>query len=202
MSQRLFRRRGPWLTLALMCATLVIMLGLATPVPAAGAKSSVYLVSGLDRPVQLIQDKWGVPHVYAQSAEDVFLAQGFNAARERLFQIDLWRRRGLGLLSEIFGPSYVAQDVATRLFLYHGGMTAEWESYGPEAAMAAPRFTAGVNAYVDWLARNPGLLPEEFRRLGYTPARWGPEDVVRIRSHGLTRNLTSEVAARADTRGG
>ncbi|HEX8760326.1 MAG TPA: penicillin acylase family protein [Pseudonocardiaceae bacterium] len=194
MSKHLFRRRRPGRAVALMSATLVIALGLATPVPVAGGEPSVYLVPGLDRPAQLIQDKWGVPHIYAQSTEDVFLAQGFNAARERLFQIDLWRRRGLGLLSEVFGPSYVDQDAATRLFLYRGDMTAEWESYGPEAAMAATRFTAGVNAYVDWLARNPGLLPEEFRRLGYTPARWRPEDVVRIRSHGLTRNLTSEVA--------
>src|SRR5918997_2854040 len=143
MSQRLF---GLGRAVALISAMLVIVLGLATPVPVAAAEPSVYLVPGLDRPAQLIQDKWGVPHVYAQSTGDVFLAQGFNAARERLFQIDLWRRRGLGLLSEVFGPSYVDQDVATRLFLYRGDMTAEWESYGPEAAMAATRFTAGVNA--------------------------------------------------------
>jgi penicillin G amidase len=52
----------------------------------------------------------------------------------------------------------VDQDAAARLFLYRGDMTAEWESYGPEAAMAATRFTAGVNAYVDCLAQNPRLL--------------------------------------------
>ena len=145
MSQRFFRRRGPGRAVASMSATLVIVLGLAAPVPFVGVESSVHLVSGLDRPVQLIQDKWGVPHIYAQSTDDVFLAQGFNAARERLFQIDLWRRRGLGLLSEVFGPSYVDQDVATRLFLYRGDMTAEWESYGPEAAMAATRFLSLIH---------------------------------------------------------
>jgi len=153
-----------------------------------------YFVSGLARAAQLVEDKWGVPHIYAESAEDVFLAQGFNAARVRLFQIDLWRRRGLGLLSEVFGPAYVAQDAAARLFLYRGDMEREWESYGPDARMAAARFTAGINAYVDWLALHPELLPEEFRRLGYAPAHWRPEDVVRIRSHALTWNLTSEVA--------
>ena len=65
-------------------------------------------------------DSWGVPHIFARTTKGVFLAQGFNAARDRLFQIDLWRRRGLGRLSEAFGPSYVDQDRATRLFLYRG----------------------------------------------------------------------------------
>ncbi|HBD09544.1 MAG TPA: penicillin acylase family protein, partial [Syntrophobacteraceae bacterium] len=59
-------------------------------------------------------------------------------------------------------------------------------------------FVAGINAYVDWLSSNPDRMPMEFKQLGYKPAKWAPEDVVRIRSHGLTRNLNSEVA-RANT---
>jgi penicillin amidase len=179
--------------LATVSLAALMVTGVAVPAPAASAEPPAFFVPGLERPVQLVRDKWGVPHIYAQSAGDAFQAQGFNAAHERLFQIDLWRRRGLGLLSEVLGPSYTAQDRATRLFLYRGDMQREWDSYGREARMAATRFTAGINAYVDWLAKNPQALPEEFRHLGYTPARWQPEDVVRIRSHGLTRNLTSEV---------
>ncbi|WP_394833509.1 penicillin acylase family protein [Pendulispora rubella] len=162
--------------------------------PVAGDALSAYVVPGLARPVELVQDRWGVPHLFAESAPDVFLAQGFNAARERLFQIDLWRRRGLGLLSEVFGPAFVEQDTATRLFLYRGDMEREWASYGPEARMAATQFTSGINAYVDWLAQHPERLPEEFLRIGYRPSHWQPEDVVRIRSHGLTRNVGSEIA--------
>ncbi|NLU68767.1 penicillin acylase family protein [Streptomyces sp. HNM0574] len=150
-------------------------------------------VRGLREPVELIEDRYGVPHLYARNEDDVFLAQGFNAARVRLFQIDLWRRRGLGRLSEVLGPDYVAQDRATRLFLYRGDMAAEWARYSPDARRIATRFTAGINAYVDWLDAHPDRLPEEFGLLGYRPARWEPEDVVRIRSHGLTRNLTGEV---------
>lgn len=153
-----------------------------------------FRVPGLRQPVQLVMDRWGVPHIYAQSVADVFLAQGFNAARERLFQIDLWRRRGLGQLSPVLGPSYVEQDRAARLFLYRGDMRREWDSYGPGAELAATRFTQGINAYVDWLGRHPEAMPEEFRILGYTPDHWQAADIVRIRSHGLTRNLTSEVA--------
>ena len=72
----------------------------------------------------------GVPHIYATSARDAFFLQGFNAARDRLWQIDLWRKRGLGRLSASFGSAYVAQDRAARLLLYRGDMAPEWAAYG------------------------------------------------------------------------
>lgn len=153
-----------------------------------------YQVSGLSRPAEILVDRWGVPHIYAATQADAFFMQGFNAARDRLFQIDLWRRRGLGQLAEVLGASYVPQDQATRLFLYRGDMQREWKAYGSEAQSIATSFVAGINAYVDFLAAHPDRMPFEFRKLGYAPAKWQPEDVVRIRSHGLTRNLTSEVA--------
>jgi penicillin amidase len=153
-----------------------------------------FSVPGLAQPVEILVDKWGVSHIYAKSQDDLFFAQGFNAARDRLFQIDLWRRRGLGELSAVFGPAYVAQDRATRLFLYRGDMYREWLAYGADAKRITTAFVAGINAYVEQVKRNPALLPLEFRKLGYAPATWQPEDVVRIRSHGLTRNLNSEVA--------
>ncbi|MFS1298411.1 penicillin acylase family protein [Streptosporangium longisporum] len=170
---------------------------------AAGPGLTVEPVAGLTKPVQMVVDRWGVPHIYARNTADLYLAQGFNAARDRLFQIDLWRRRGLGLLSEVLGPDHLAQDRATRLFLYRGDMDREWASYGPDAKMAATRFTEGVNAYIDRLRRFPEETPPEFRELGYAPARWSPEDVVRIRSHSLVVNLGPEVdRARAVCAGG
>lgn len=76
--------------------------------------------------------RWGVPHIYAKNEDDGLLAQGFDAARDRLFQTDLWRRRDLGQLSEVFGPTYVEQDRAMRLFLYHDNMQVEWDRYNPD----------------------------------------------------------------------
>ncbi len=149
---------------------------------------------GLARPAEILVDAWGIPHIYARNEDDLFFAQGMNAARDRLFQIDLWRRRGLGRLAEVFGPAFVEQDKAARLFLYRGDMAIEWARYGPKAQRIATRFVDGINAYIDWLEAHPNRLPIEFRELRYRPAKWSPEDVVRIRSHGLTRNLTSEVA--------
>ncbi|MQA12309.1 MAG: penicillin acylase family protein [Pseudonocardiaceae bacterium] len=186
------RRLGLVVSLAMSLAT-ALTATLLTPAGAAATQPDEYRVTGLTEPVTLRVDHWGVPHLYARSTDDVFLAQGFNAARDRLFQIDLWHRRGLGRLSEAFGPDYVEWDRATRMFLYRGDMRREWDSYGPRAKRIATRFADGINAYLDWLDEHPEALPEEFRRLGYEPSRWKPEDVVRIRSHGLTRNLTSEV---------
>lgn len=151
-------------------------------------------VSGIAQPADILIDHWGVAHIFAANESDAFFLQGFNVARDRLFQIDLWRRRGLGQLAEVFGPAYIEQDKASRLFLYRGDMAVEWRRYGPDAKPAATHFAAGINAYIDWLAAHPDQLPYEFRKVGYWPAKWSPDDVVRIRSHGLTRNVKSEVA--------
>jgi penicillin amidase len=152
-----------------------------------------YAVSGLEKEAEIIVDEWGVPHIYANTHYDAFFVQGFNAARDRLWQIDLWRRRGLGKLSEVFGADYVEQDRATRLFLYRGDMYREWLAYGSDAKQIAEAFTSGINAYVELIDEHPELLPPEFELLNYRPARWNPPDVVRIRSHGLLRNAGNEI---------
>ena len=68
--------------------------------------------SALCAPVTIATDRYGLNHILAENEQDLFFAQGFNAARERLWQIDLWRRRGLGLLAEVLGPGFAAQDRA------------------------------------------------------------------------------------------
>ena len=163
----------------------------ASPVPAEDIQT--HRVVGLSEPAEIIVDRWGVPHIYAAEHYDAFFVQGFNAARDRLWQIDLWRRRGLGRLAEVLGPDYAEQDRAARLFLYRGDMYREWLAYGSDAKRIAEAFVAGVNAYVDLVSSRPELLPPEFDLLDYRPARWVASDVVRIRSHGLWRNVTSEV---------
>lgn len=151
-------------------------------------------VSGLETQAEILIDRWGIPHIYAASKNDAFFVQGFNAARDRLWQMDLWRKRGLGKLSEVLGPSYEEQDRAARLFLYRGEMEREWEAYGPETERIVTSFVNGINAYVEMTEGKPDLLPDEFKLLGYKPSKWEPEDIVRIRSHGLTRNVKNEVA--------
>ncbi|MFT8243380.1 penicillin acylase family protein [Roseomonas sp. BN140053] len=150
-------------------------------------------LAGLQEPAEIALDRWGIPHLRAGSEADLWFLQGFNAARDRLWQLDLWRKRGLGLLAADLGPGFLAQDRASRLFLFRGDMDAEWATYAPDARSICERFVAGINAFVALCEAEPDRLPPEFTALGTEPARWAAEDVVRIRSHGLTRNALSEV---------
>jgi penicillin amidase len=151
-------------------------------------------LDGLICDVEILVDTWGVPHIYAQNHDDLFFAQGFNAARDRLFQIDLWRRRGLGLLSEVFGIEFLERDRAARLFLYRGDMQTEWRAYGKRTKSVVTAFIRGINAYITWAAEDSERLPPEFGLYGYEPALWSPEDVPRIRSHGLFYNAGEELS--------
>ncbi|HSV82230.1 MAG TPA: penicillin acylase family protein [Ramlibacter sp.] len=163
-----------------------------------------YRIPGLAEAAEIRVDRWGVPHLRAATRDDLFFLQGFNAARDRLWQLDLWRKRGLGLLSADFGPGFLAQDRAARLFLYRGDMQAEWDAYGvPGLQGIVGRFVAGINAYIALCEARPELLPPEFDAMDTRPQRWAAEDVVRIRSHALVHNLLTEVMrarvlARAD----
>lgn len=151
-------------------------------------------IQGLKAPAELIVDRWGIPHIYAASSRDAFFLQGYNAARDRLWQIDLWRKRGLGRLSASLGPTYVAQDRAARLFLYRGDMAAEWAAYDPGGREAVEAFAAGVNAYVGEVRAGKRPLPVEFKLTSSQPEDWKPEEILQIRSHALVSNVTSEVA--------
>lgn len=155
---------------------------------------TTYHLPGLAAPVTLGIDHWGLTHIRAEGLQDLFFAQGFNAARDRLWQIDLWRKRGLGLLAADFGPGYLMQDRAARLFLYRGDMAPEWAAYGDDAEAICTAFAAGINAAVDLVLAGDMPLPREFAVLGTRPAHWAAADVVRIRTHCLTRNAASELA--------
>lgn len=186
---------------------LPLLLAAAITLPHAAAaaepEKESRTVQGLSAGAEIRIDRWGIAHVYAGSVRDAFFLQGYNVARDRLWQIDTWRKRGLGLLAKDYGPAFAEKDRAARLFLYRGDMEAEWAAYGPQAKSYAEAFVAGINAYVAEIEAGTRPLPEPFRLAGTRPDRWGSEDVVRIRSHALSRNAASEVArARIVCRGG
>ncbi|MFN7674092.1 MAG: penicillin acylase family protein, partial [bacterium] len=127
---------------------------------------------GLSQAGEIIIDRGGIPHIYAATARDGFFLQGYAVARDRLWQIDLWRKRGLGRLAASFGPSYVQQDRAARLLLYRGDMAAEWKAYPSEAKDWTEGFVAGINAYIAETERGQQKLPIEFVATGTKPERW------------------------------
>src|SRR5262245_32319037 len=154
---------------------LLVTLGLAATTRAADdlvAKAKQVLapidgnvtLTGLREPVEVLRDRWGVAHIYAKNTHDLFFAQGFVAAQDRLFQIALWRRQGAGEMAEVFGPEYVAADRFARLMKFRGDMDAEWKSYSPDTQEIATAFTDGINACIDFFGDRP---PIEFQLLGY-----------------------------------
>lgn len=165
--------------------------------PAATLPTETLALAGLDAPAEILIDRWGVPHVYAGTQRDAYFLQGFSVARDRLWQIDVWRKRGLGQLAADYGAAFAEADRAARLMLYRGDIDAEWACYGPGAKSAAEAFTAGINAWIARLEADPNQLPVEFQRMGTRPARWAAEDCVRLRSHGPLFNFGRELA-RAD----
>jgi penicillin amidase len=146
---------------------------------------------GLKEPVEVLRDRWGVPHIYAKNTDDLFFAQGVVVAQDRLFQIDWWRRVGVGETAEVLGPKALAADRFARLVRYRGDMDAEWASYGPDAKRAAVAFTRGINAWIDHIG---GRLPLEFQLLKYRPKKWQPEDcLARMSGIIMTRNMHNEI---------
>lgn len=188
------RRKFGGLTAGAIAATQLAGLSAATAkVDPDKRESMSYEVGGLEQPAEILVDQWGVPHMYAESIADVSFVQGFNAARDRLWQIDLWNRRSLGRLSEALGNEWTDHDRAARLFTYRDDIDQEWAAYGPDAETIATGFAEGINAFIDQIEEEPDMLPVEFEALDYEPKRWDPEDVVRMRSHAIALNVSSEV---------
>jgi penicillin G amidase len=131
---------------------------------------------GLRDSVTIMRDAAGVPHIYASNMDDLFHAQGWVHAQDRLWQMDMYRRTYEGRLAEIMGADYVAHDRLARLLRYRGPFDdAEWRTYHPEGRRVFDAFAAGVNAYID---NAGGRLPVEFRLTGLTPGRWTAETSV------------------------
>lgn len=127
-------------------------------------------VPGLRDSVEVIRDRWGVPHIYARNLDDLFFAQGFVQAQDRLWQMEMYRRTHEGTLSEIMGPSYARHDRLARLLRYRAPFDdREWKSYHPEGRRIFDAFANGVNAFI---AQAGDRLPVEFRLTGIRPQPW------------------------------
>ena len=165
-------------------------------------------VPGLAAPVDVVRDRWGVPHIYARSTEDLYFAQGFVAAQDRLWQMEMWRRGAEGRLAEVLGAAAVPRDRIARLLKYRGPVDdRELAVYHPDARRIMSAYAAGVNAFIASAAR-AGTLPVEFVLTGITPERWTIESLLlRQNSFGdapaelqLARSVAQLGAAEANRR--
>ena len=165
---------------------------------AAGTDSQIQgdkTIPGLKMPVRVQRDRWGVAHIYAKNQHDLFFAQGFVVAQDRLFQMELWKRSGQGRLAEVLGASAVERDSNARRLRYRGNMDAEFKSYAPDAKAILEAFTSGINAYIDAAGAPDGPgLPVEFEMAGFRPEHWQPEDCLnRLAAYAMTGNAGTEL---------
>jgi penicillin G amidase len=129
----------------------------------------------LDDDVTVVRDQNGVPHITAESDADLYRAQGYVQAQDRLFQMDLARRQASGRLSEVVGEAAIGTDKHYRTFSLRTAAEASYNGYGAEAKNVLNWYAEGVNAFID-----EGKLSYEFKMLGYTPELWTAVDSLTI----------------------
>ncbi len=171
---------------------LFLFLSLSCGSPERPERSRTLEVDGLEEPVEVVRDQWGVNHIFARTQHDLFFAQGFLAARDRLFQFEIWRRQATGTMAELLGPREVRRDQGARLFRFRGDMERELQHYHPQGKAIIEAYVAGVNAWIDRVLRDTSLLPLPMRMLGLLPGHWSPAVVI-SRHQGLLGNVQLEL---------
>jgi penicillin amidase len=134
-------------------------------------------VAGLSSPVTVLRDGHGVPHIQAASQQDLFQAQGYVAAQDRLWQMDAFRRNANGDLAEILGPSLVKHDRVQRVFQFRSTAQRIYANLPADDRARLDDYARGVNAFID---EHPNSLPTEFKLLHYRPQPWSGADSVSI----------------------
>ncbi len=182
--------------IALGLAVLVVIVGtgvwfwLRTSLP---TTDGTIALGGLENPVEIRRDKYGVPYIRAQNERDAHFALGFVHAQDRLWQMDFLRRAGAGRLSEVLGPRPLSSDKFMRTLGLYRLAQASIERLPPEARQTLEAYTAGINAY---LASRNGAWPLEFYVLRYSPEPWHPADSLvwgKTMAMYLSRNYREEL---------
>ena len=160
-------------------------------------------VTGLDDPVTITRDKAGIPHLFASTSHDLFMAQGYVHAQDRMWQMEVWRHISAGRLSELFGKSQVATDRFIRTLDWRGAAARDMEALSPEARDALEAYAEGVNAWLDQHRGGLGLafVVTGFRAGtggvgGYDPEPWTALDSAawqKVQSWNLGGNLDEEI---------
>ncbi|MGD8330336.1 MAG: penicillin acylase family protein [Acidobacteriota bacterium] len=149
-------------------------------------------LQGITAEVEVLRDDWGVAHIYAQNVDDLFFAQGFVAAQDRLWQLEMWRRWMEGRSAELAGADRIEADRIMRLLAWREGLTDdELASYHPQSRRILEAFAAGINAYV---AQRGDNLPVEFQLTGLRPTPWTAEtSTLRTTLTGVGGSLSADL---------
>ncbi len=165
-----------------LIVTLVIVLAIALPILQRRSYPQVdggLTLPGLDAPVEVYRDEFGIPQIYASTQHDLFMAQGFVQAQDRFWQMDFWRHQAVGRLSELLGENTLEIDQYLQTLGWERVAMAEWELLDPDSRAILQAFTDGVNAYMG--THTGSELSYEYSFLpiinpGYEPAPWQPHE--------------------------
>ncbi len=180
------KRRWPKILFWSACGVVVVLLvlaGVGVLWLRSAAKAALPVldgdvqVSGLSAPVIVRRDAHGVPHIDAATQDDMFVAQGYVTAQDRLWQMDAFRRNSNGELAEIMGPSLLRHDKAQRMFQFRNTAQRVYANLPAEERARYEAYARGVNLYID---RHQDSLPPEFRLLHYKPKPWSGVDSISI----------------------
>lgn len=148
-------------------------------------------LTALSAKVEVLRDRWGVAHIYAQNEADLFCAQGYVQAQDRLWQMELNRRAVLGRLAGLFGERALDVDLMTHRSGLAEAAARDLEALDPASASLIDSYCAGVNAFIE-----QKRLPVEFTLLRYEPSAWTPLDVVgvgKLMAWSLSGNYQTEL---------
>ena len=138
------------------------------------AEPAVVRLAGLKKVVKVRRDERGIAYVEAEDESDLYFAQGYVTASDRLWQMDLFRRTARGELAEIFGKAALEEDKRRRTYGFARVAEATAAQADPRSRAVMEAYAAGVNAYIDSL--DDKSLPAEFKILGSRPRHWTPAD--------------------------
>ena len=138
--------------------------------------SSTLALKGLDGPVRIYRDAFGIPHVRAGSEHDAFFAQGFATAQDRLWHMDYDRRRAYGRWAEYAGDSALELDILMRRFQIRPSVKRDYEAVNSDARSMMEAYAAGVNAFID----ATHALPAEYSLVAGRPEPWEPWDCMAV----------------------
>jgi len=140
-------------------------------------RDGIILVKGLDGTVEIVWDSWGVPHIFAETQNDLAFGMGYAMAQDRLWQMDIFRRVAGGTLSEIIGEATLEADSFARVMGFRRNAHTYIDTMSTEEIAYVESFLLGINTYIE---TNPKKLPVEFTILGYEPEPFTVADVVAL----------------------
>jgi penicillin G amidase len=192
------RRRRKILRIVALCLLLmlvgVLMYGTWLVRRSWPQTSGTVTLAGLSARAEILRDRWGTPHIYAQNTHDLFFAQGYAQAQDRLWQMEFTRRVGNGQLSSILGPDTLPVDRLMRTLGLRRTAERDWENISAEPREVMQAYSDGVNAYIDSHRRR---LSVEFTIFGVDPEPWTPQDIlvtVGLMSWILSENASFELS--------